>query len=781
MRIPQRIARLTDEITARRILPLFILTLLIAVFAVFGVIRVVGDSLRARHRSEVVSAGQFVAEEMVQTEQARLDTLSAVINEPDVSAAVAAADADSLAVLVPQIVLGSEQVDAVALVGIEGVELFGWEQTGVDAGVTTQGRDFSGMSDFPLVQRQIEDERGLPRSMLWQQSDGWYLYTLGPIVYEGRLVGVALVGSDLEQMVSRLGETGIGLVAVYNKEGEVLASSLGRPEQWRAVLADARPTSGLAEEGIARGLDRYRWITENATEQVLVERLAFLGEDYLLAYGDWRVREESVGFYSVAQPIDFALLANPSNANLLGLGLSLVIVAVFLGAGLNLASTNIEPGYRPIFVSRMVVSLLVATMFILTVAVIAGPPGTRLPAASLLPESGADYEVAQGSGLFAAPDPDLLAGIAGRQATSSPTARPSATGTRTGGQSGIQVPTPAFREMGTYTVSIRLEQEIGVTTVAELVLLPTATATSTSTATGTAEGTSSPATTEVTSGEPTSTRPASDSEGATGTSTPTVTGTASRTPTPTASSSVTGTPSPSPRATGTPPLPSSPTNTPVAATATPLPGSPTATDTAVPATATIATATSTSTNTAVPPTVTMATAAPTATNTNTPVPPTATTVTVAPTATNTPALPTATAVPPTAAATNTPVPAPSATSAPPPPPTDTPVPPPTETFTPEPTAAPALQPVSPSLSCVRDNGDGTYTAVWGYNNPNPVTVNIPIGGKNHFVPDPQAQGQPTSFGPGSGGGFTTTFAGDNSQTWKLDGGAASADSGSRGC
>ena len=82
---------------------------------------------------------------------------------------------------------------------------------------------------------------------------------------------------------------------------------------------------------------------------------------------------------------------------------------------------------------------------------------------------------------------------------------------------------------------------------------------------------------------------------------------------------------------------------------------------------------------------------------------------------------------------------------------------------------------------MRDNGDGTHTAVWGYNNPNPVTVDIPIGGKNHFVPGPQGQGQPTSFNPGSGGGFSTTFDSSKSQTWKLDGGSASADAGSRTC
>ncbi|MEM7342920.1 MAG: DNRLRE domain-containing protein [Chloroflexota bacterium] len=56
--------------------------------------------------------------------------------------------------------------------------------------------------------------------------------------------------------------------------------------------------------------------------------------------------------------------------------------------------------------------------------------------------------------------------------------------------------------------------------------------------------------------------------------------------------------------------------------------------------------------------------------------------------------------------------------------------------------------VSIFLECVVDNGNGTYTAFFGYSNPNGVPLNHPIGPDNRFSPIPEDRGQPTIFPPG---------------------------------
>ncbi|MBU0648186.1 glycosyltransferase family 2 protein, partial [Patescibacteria group bacterium] len=78
-------------------------------------------------------------------------------------------------------------------------------------------------------------------------------------------------------------------------------------------------------------------------------------------------------------------------------------------------------------------------------------------------------------------------------------------------------------------------------------------------------------------------------------------------------------------------------------------------------------------------------------------------------------------------------------------------------------------PVLPLLECVDDHGDGTYTAHFGYENQNSHTVNIPIGWKNKFIPDPIDRGQPTDFLPGLHEDvFTVDFNGSNLK-WQVKG------------
>lgn len=55
------------------------------------------------------------------------------------------------------------------------------------------------------------------------------------------------------------------------------------------------------------------------------------------------------------------------------------------------------------------------------------------------------------------------------------------------------------------------------------------------------------------------------------------------------------------------------------------------------------------------------------------------------------------------------------------------------------------QPVRPVLECVTNNGNGTYTAYFGYNNKNSVSVYVPIYSQNKISPDPWDRGQPEVF------------------------------------
>jgi hypothetical protein len=113
-------------------------------------------------------------------------------------------------------------------------------------------------------------------------------------------------------------------------------------------------------------------------------------------------------------------------------------------------------------------------------------------------------------------------------------------------------------------------------------------------------------------------------------------------------------------------------------------------------------------------------------------------------------------------------------------PTDTSTPLPTDTATPTDTPVPAN--ITPILECVTDNGNGSYTAFFGYDNPNAFPVNIPISGQNGFTPPPQDRGQPTTFIPGRQFFvFSVDFGGTPPITWHLDSSTAMASDNSPAC
>jgi hypothetical protein len=74
----------------------------------------------------------------------------------------------------------------------------------------------------------------------------------------------------------------------------------------------------------------------------------------------------------------------------------------------------------------------------------------------------------------------------------------------------------------------------------------------------------------------------------------------------------------------------------------------------------------------------------------------------------------------------------------------------------------------PLLECVDNNGDGTYTAHFGYLNQSGATINLPVGPKNMFVPGQQDFGQPTVFLPGEHlNVFSVVFPGTGDLKWML--------------
>ncbi len=93
--------------------------------------------------------------------------------------------------------------------------------------------------------------------------------------------------------------------------------------------------------------------------------------------------------------------------------------------------------------------------------------------------------------------------------------------------------------------------------------------------------------------------------------------------------------------------------------------------------------------------------------------------------------------------------------------------------------------LSPILECVADNGDGTWTAHFGYRSNALGLLAALVGADNAFSPGPADRGQPTSFVPGRTyewpyNDFSVVFDG-NDLTWTLGGASVTANRGSVPC
>jgi uncharacterized repeat protein (TIGR01451 family) len=90
---------------------------------------------------------------------------------------------------------------------------------------------------------------------------------------------------------------------------------------------------------------------------------------------------------------------------------------------------------------------------------------------------------------------------------------------------------------------------------------------------------------------------------------------------------------------------------------------------------------------------------------------------------------------------------------------------------------PEPAPLAIFVTCV-DAGTSTFTATFGYVNPNAASVTIPVGTGNRLSPEPEDRGQPTTFVTGRVDAAFTVSAVPNGTdlTWTVDGTTATASS-----
>ena len=316
------------------ILPYFLLTLVVASVGAFVVTNLVANSLEERITNQLLDAGQIVAEGMVRHEEQRLQTLRTVIGTNGIPAAMANNEPANLGNLAPQIIINSN-TDAVVLLNMNGVEMYSWQRANATNdidGITKSGTDFSGVGAVQKALRNEEDASGSRHVFITEMDDGLMVFTVSPVFFEGNQVGVAMVGTFSRRMMLELTLNAVARVTLYDVEGEVLDTSLGGGEIGINALSQDNPDFfDEFIDALAESPEQYAFVATTDSDQVPLRRLTVLDQRYVLAYGDWQLRGQSFGMYSVALPSNFIVSTVAVSREQFTAIFTLAMVAVFIG------------------------------------------------------------------------------------------------------------------------------------------------------------------------------------------------------------------------------------------------------------------------------------------------------------------------------------------------------------------------------------------------------------------------------------------------------------------
>ncbi|MBK8430103.1 MAG: HAMP domain-containing protein [Chloroflexi bacterium] len=329
------------------ILPYLLLTILIAGVGTYVVTQLVASNLQERFDNQLLDAGRIVASGMITAEEERLQLLRAISFTTGLVAAVQTADAPTTAALVEPLIL-NQPADVVIVLPSAGPTLYTWPAS-LPAVEYRQ---------LPAVQRALRgevDALGDKRALLATIGETPYLFTVGPLTTAaGEPAGAVLVGTAAPQLVRQLTNTALARVTLYTPDGRVLATTLGQGTADQAILYEDPAHYTTITTQLAELPSQHEVVSRSADTQVPLRQVEIIGQAYQIAFGDWRLRQESFGLFSVALPSNFIVSTTATNRNWLAFLFSLATMAV-LGIGLLIAERILTPLDRLVRVSTAVV------------------------------------------------------------------------------------------------------------------------------------------------------------------------------------------------------------------------------------------------------------------------------------------------------------------------------------------------------------------------------------------------------------------------------------------
>lgn len=214
------------------VLPYAFLTVVLAATGSYLAARVVTGSLEERFDNQLAEAGRVMSDAVVRKEREHLETVRAVAFTEGVADSIEARDDGRLEDLVGPIA-GNAAVERLEVLDTEGQRLRTFWLSDEEVILYEELSDGDNPATWPLVQRVLQgevDELGDKYAQVVKTSEGFVLYTAGPISGDGELVGVVLVGTSLDSFVTEAETEALADITVYDFDGNPLASTFAKTD-----------------------------------------------------------------------------------------------------------------------------------------------------------------------------------------------------------------------------------------------------------------------------------------------------------------------------------------------------------------------------------------------------------------------------------------------------------------------------------------------------------------------------------------------------------------------
>jgi len=227
------VARLfTGTIGGKIIIPYILLTAIVAILGTYVVTTLVAGSARERFVNQLVESERVAGDSIVRRENDHMETLRLMAFTEGVDQAIVEEDRADLRLLLEGLA-GNANLDSVIVTDTSGDVLLWLSRDPANPGIPSYENLASTerLGAWPIVEAVIEgeaDEQGDKYAGLVALPNGVImLYTSGPVTAEnGDLVGVILVGSPLDQVLTDIKTEALADIVVYGPDGNPIASTI---------------------------------------------------------------------------------------------------------------------------------------------------------------------------------------------------------------------------------------------------------------------------------------------------------------------------------------------------------------------------------------------------------------------------------------------------------------------------------------------------------------------------------------------------------------------------